>query len=217
MANKSDQRNSDHSKAIEQLIKQVCKQYLDKHYSRLALMVLKRLVAVPQVSLSGKAGGWAGGILWALFEHNFYHDAPEPIGAMLAEVLDVNVNTIRNRRNQVEDALGMDNAQGAVDYMHPAVYDMLEQIAMPDMPMNMADAGLQAMTIELSLPPLAPEAQQALMQAFHNKLDQIMQTGDLDLARMKSLAAEFGITVIESEPDQMALDPLFDVQSQRPS
>lgn len=210
MANKSD-----HSQAIEQLIKQVCKQYLDKHYARLAVLVLKRLAAIPTVQLTGKAGGWAGGILWALFEHNFYHNAPEPVGAMLAEVLDVNVNTIRNRRNQVEDTLHMYEAKGAADYMHPAIYDMIEQIAVPNMPMSMADANLQAMTLELSLPPLAPEAQQALMQAFHAKLDQVMQNDGLDLVQVKSLAREFGITVVETQQDEATGASLFDVQSQR--
>lgn len=217
MTSKNVQRNADHRKAIEQVIKQVCQQYLDQGYLRVAVLVLQRLAALEHLSLGGKAGGWAGGILWALFEHNFYHAAPEPVGTMLSEVLAVNVNTIRNRRNQVEAALGMGNPHGAADYMHPEVYEMLDKITQPDRSHMPSETGLEAITMQLALPPLAPEAQQALIEAFQAKLDRLMQDGDLDLPQMKALAAEFGITVVDADQDDSMIDPLFDVQSQRPS
>lgn len=179
---------------IERAIVQLCQQYLDVHYQRLGVLVLSQLCQVNGLRLSGKAEGWAGGILWALFEHNFGHAAPDSISGLLCQVMRVNISTLRKRRHEVVDALNMDHPSLAADYMHPAVYDMLNQLAYDEGLIDDATPD-ERIAVQLILPDLAPEAQQALVTAFQAKLDVMIQHDGFDLAQMTALAKTFGITV----------------------
>jgi hypothetical protein len=191
-----------HLQPIAQAIQQVCASYLDADYQRLGLLMLHDLSEIDGLRLSGKPEGWAGGVLWVLFEHNFFHGAPDSIAAMLAEVLGVSEATLRKRRNEISAQLSLDNPSDAMVYLHPAVCDMLYEVGQ-DMPLVDPSSDTQHQVVHLALPEdLAPEAQQALLQAFQAKLDDLMQGGGVDLAQMTAIAKTFGINVLIDDPDE---------------
>jgi hypothetical protein len=190
-----------HLQPIAQAIQQVCASYLDADYQRLGLLMLHDLSEIDGLRLSGKPEGWAGGVLWVLFEHNFFHGAPDSIAAMLAEVLGVSEATLRKRRNEISAQLSLDNPSDAMVYLHPAVCDMLYEVGQ-DMPLVDPSSDTQHQVVHLALPEdLAPEAQQALLQAFQAKLDDLMQGGGVDLAQMTAIAKTFGINVLIDDPE----------------
>ncbi|MEY4516688.1 MAG: hypothetical protein RL180_1034 [Pseudomonadota bacterium] len=203
-----------HLQPIAQAIQQVCASYLDADYQRLGLLMLHDLSEIDGLRLNGKPEGWAGGVLWVLFEHNFFHGAPDSIAAMLAEVLGVSEATLRKRRHEISAQLSLDNPSDAMAYLHPAVFDMLYEVGQ-DMPLVEPSGDTQHQVVHLALPEdLAPEAQQALMQAFQAKLDDLMQGGGVDMAQMTAIAKTFGITVVTDDPFAAVED---DAPTPRPS
>lgn len=181
-------------KEIEKLTKPVCKRYLDAEYQRLAGVVLHRLATQTDISFTGKAEGWAGGILWALFEHNMYHAAPTPTGEMLQEVFAVSQATLRHRKKDVIRLLDMEQEEGSSDYMHADIYQMLEQMLGLD---QLTTDAQQVQTLSLQFPAdMPPEQQASVVAQFEQALNQLMQTTpQLDMAKIHDLAAQFGISV----------------------
>ena len=176
--------------AIADIVQPIAAQHLDAEYQRLVGVALEHLAQQPHSALDGKAAGWAGGVLWALFEHNLYHAAPHPVGQALQIWCEVSAGTLRHRRREVSHLLGLANDEGLALYMHVALYDALAQ------------------AIGTSVPPASagsahPADQHAARSAeFDQALHQLLQQSinGVDMAEVEALAAQFGLTVQLSEP-----------------
>ena len=171
--------------AIADIVQPIAAQHLDAEYQRLVGVALEHLAQQPHSALDGKAAGWAGGILWALFEHNLYHAAPHPVGQALQTWCEVSAGTLRHRRREVSHLLGLANDEGLALYMHAALYDALAQ------------------AIGTSAGSAHPADQHAARSAeFDQALHQLLQQSinGVDMAEVEALAAQFGLTVQLSEP-----------------
>lgn len=171
--------------AIAAMLQPIAAQHLDVEYQRLAGVALEHLAQQSHSALDGKAAGWAGGILWALFEHNLYHAAPHPVGQALQTWCEVSAGTLRHRRREVSHLLGLADDEGLALYMHAALYDALAQAI-----------GTSAESVHPADQHAARSAQ--FDQALHHLLQQSIN--GVDMAEVEALAAQFGLTVQLSEP-----------------
>jgi hypothetical protein len=177
--------------AIAAIVQPIAAQHLDAEYQRLVGVALEQLAQQLHSALDGKAAGWAGGILWALFEHNLYHGAPHPVGQALQTWCEVSAGTLRHRRREVSHLLGLADDEGLARYMHAELYDALAQATSTSAPLALAGHA-----------DLTADQHAARSAQFDQALHQLLQqsVNGVDMAEVEALAAQFGLTVQLSEP-----------------
>lgn len=172
--------------AIRTILQPIAAQYLDAEYQRLASVALEHLAQQSHSPLDGKAAGWVGGILWALFEHNLYHGAPHPVGQALQTWCEVSAGTLRHRRREVSHLLGMAADEGLALYMHAELYEVLAQAIGQTTPPSLCFN-----------PEIAPDQHAAISLQFDQALNQLLQqsSNGVDMAEVEALAAQFGLVL----------------------
>ncbi|HBA47323.1 MAG TPA: hypothetical protein DCZ91_05900 [Lachnospiraceae bacterium] len=148
---------------ISKLLIEYSEIYLDKEYEELCLHALEKLCRKrPSPLVSGRANGWAAGIVYAIGSNNFIFDKSQPIhmtSKELAEPFGVAASTASSKAALIKKALKIDYSRA--EWCLPSMVGsntMLWMVSVNGLPVDarMLPREMQEICYERGLIPYVP-------------------------------------------------------------
>lgn len=153
---------------VAPMISDFCRRYLSEDYEALCLRLLEKLCRKrPSPLLSGRAGTWAAGIVYAIASNNYIFDKSQPIHMTADELsapFGLSKSTVANKAGEIARMCGV--RRDAAEWLLPELVASSPMVWLLEVngfivDMRSAPLGLQIEAYERGLIPYVPALRQA--------------------------------------------------------